>query len=76
MSSAKSGSRTDNLSLVGGNEPADTIITRSGWGLAKLPSVAHVEWAVGHPSPFAILLECVPTRSNTTQPYKDLVCGF
>lgn len=60
MSSAKSGSRTDNLSLVGGNEPAATTIT--GWGSAKLPSVAHVKWAVGHPSPFATLLECSLTQ--------------
>jgi len=59
MSSAKSGTRTDNLSLVGGSEPADTTITGSGWGSAKLPCVAHVIWAVGHPPPFATLLECV-----------------
>lgn len=59
MSSAKSSSGTDDLSLVGGTEPADTTSSGAGWGSAKFPHVACMKWAVRHPSPFATLLEYV-----------------
>lgn len=64
MSSTKSGSGADSLSLVEGNKPADTAVTGSGWGSAKPPRLAHVKWAVRHPLPFAMLLECILNQTE------------
>lgn len=58
----------DNLSLVGGNEPAGAAITGSGWGLAKHPIVVvNVKWALGHPSPFATLLDCIFSQKELSR---------